>query len=403
MQVWSSIDTVDLSFTGVTGQLGSVDGDNYTDFIYIDSASAASLLTDGINPVIFDNDGAVTAAIFGSGNEYLVLGFAGISDYLDDTVTDGQAVINCKCLADHPTESCLVSGTTIEDSEDDLDFTIVHEMGHFLNLGHTQVNYDLFFDGAYVEGDMPIMFPVASGMINITSHEDDILSLTQLYPADTITNNYCLITGVLTNNDGEYLPCVDIWAVQEGNTDQTLSYVTASHNNYNTGTSLDFDINDTCDEYCGSFSLYVKPGLAYTLVAHDVYSSFVGGSSVGPCVEEQPTYGLEGTTVAEITAEDCPVATDTAIDAGTVAIDATGGSSGSSGGDSSSSSSSSGGGQSSSGTGTYNDALNPYQYGCALNANSGLIYSQNQNALIYFSMGLMLLFLYLRVRCCKRD
>ena len=351
LSVWSSIDTVDISFSGVTDIVGSLDDTNYEDYLYVGSTTASNA-EDEINPVVFDDDGSIVAAIFGDGNKYSVLGFASVNSYsADGVIIDGQAVINCKCLADHPDGACEVLDLVIEDTEDDLDFTIVHEMGHFLNLGHSNVNSDLFVLEENVEGDMPIMFPIASGMTTITPHPDDELALTMLYPKADITDDYCLVEGYLVDSSGSnYAPCVDVWAVADSGTTETLSYTTASMNNFNTGTD-DFDSSATCDKYCGYFALYVKAETAYTLKAYDVYPTFIGGSGVGPCSDEQPEYGLTGETLLEIADTECTVPSTEAIDAGTIKLGITieGGSSssdddsGKSGGDSKGGSGGSGG------------------------------------------------------------
>ncbi len=323
MQVWSGVSTADLSFSGVLGSLTDITGSNYTTYIYVDSTSSSTLLSDDLNPVVFDDDGSVVSAMYGVGNEYLVLGFAGVTNYSAGTISDGQAVINCKCLANHPDGACVYGGLTVEDTEADLDFTIVHEMGHFLNLGHTQVNSDIFLDGTYVEGDIPIMFPISSGMTTIATHEDDELSLTLLYPDGDITDNYCLVEGYITDANSNYVPCLDVWAVAGTDTTKTVSYTTASNNYVNTSTSSDFDIDDTCDKYCGYFGIYIKPSTEYTLKAYDVYESFVGGSGVGPCVDEQPEYEQTGGTLTTITSSQCSVPSLAAIDAGTITLSIT--------------------------------------------------------------------------------
>ncbi|HLD44220.1 MAG TPA: hypothetical protein VJC18_02195, partial [bacterium] len=328
MGVWSGIDSVDLSFLGVTGELDGIDFDNYTDYFYLTSDSDESLLTDGINPIAFDDDGAITVAIFGDGNQYLLLGFAGISYYADGEVLDGQSVINCLCIVDNPAGPCVIESeagdVTVEMTEADLDFTIVHEMGHFLNLGHTNVNSDIYMADSYSEGDIPIMFPIASGMQTITPHEDDIMSLTTLYPSGEVSDHYCVVEGHIMDSTGEnYVPCVDVWAVTDDeDLTQTLSYTTASNNYFNTMTTNDFDPTGTCDANCGFFSLHIKPGTAYTLRAYDVYHSFTEASSVGPCTTEQPAYGLTGVELMTITDSDCPSATDEPIEAGEISVEA---------------------------------------------------------------------------------
>ena len=100
ISVWSDIAGVSLSFAIVEGELGSVDAGNYETFV-VDSASDPGL-TDGLNPVIFDNDGGITDDIFGECNRFVVLGFAGPDAFAADSnfgeIIDAQGVFNCLCL-----------------------------------------------------------------------------------------------------------------------------------------------------------------------------------------------------------------------------------------------------------------------------------------------------------------
>ncbi|HLD45104.1 MAG TPA: hypothetical protein VJC18_06680, partial [bacterium] len=249
LAVWSDIEGVDISFSAVTGEIGSIDDSNYADYFYYGlEGEDVTVATDGINPVMFDDDGALTDALFGTGGSSSVLGFASVTGLDDDALYDGEVVINCKCMEDHPTENC----DEVVFSEEDLSFTITHEMGHFLNMGHSQANYNLMIDWAaddfdeatkpFGDGDLPIMFPTSSDMTEVIPQADDVLTLKQLYPSGSLSDDYCKVEGYIVDSEGEYVPCLDVWAVTEDEDPaETLTVTTGSSNTYGTGTGDDFD------------------------------------------------------------------------------------------------------------------------------------------------------------------
>ena len=102
--------------------------------------------SDGINPVIYDNDGSIIDSVLGAGAKDFVLGFAGSAYYTSGPNTgkyaEGRAVINGYFSM---TDNTLV-------------IVMAHEMGHFIGLDHSQLdntqglassNYVLMYPQAY--------------------------------------------------------------------------------------------------------------------------------------------------------------------------------------------------------------------------------------------------------------
>jgi hypothetical protein len=96
---------------------------------------------DGISPVIYDTDGSITDDMFGVGAKFDVLGAAGLDSpvSLAGTIAEASIVINGAFL-----DGAGLPGSPV-DSVSQLAFeaTIVHEVGHFLNLDHSIVNHEL--------------------------------------------------------------------------------------------------------------------------------------------------------------------------------------------------------------------------------------------------------------------
>lgn len=301
---WSNIFSIVLGFDQNAGIIGSVDGDNFEDFLAFTEDDATA--DDGINPVLFDDDGGIISNLFGSSNKFFVLGFAGPDGFSNDraTITDGQALFNCFCLADNPNDpddTCGDLGITF--TEADLDFTMVHEFGHFLNFDHTQVNQGVAEAGCDIGIDddcdvVPTMFPQSVDAADqITPHRDDVVAALTLYGNDSLTNDFCTVTGSLEDKNGVELRCADVQATTDDDAD-TIAIVSGAF-----APAEDIDGNgftdgvDECLSDCGDFVLRgLDPAKDYTITVTPIDPQWVGASSVGPCASGQ----LTGVVVEEI-------------------------------------------------------------------------------------------------------
>ena len=169
-KVWDDVATSNVTFQHTAADTLPVDvnGSNYlqyttlTDFKY-----------DGINPIIFDSDGAITDALFGAGSSASIIGFAGSGDQNNDGYYDeGEAVMNGKFADGSATSFTLAEWKS----------TFVHEFGHFLGLDHTQINGE-FVNDATKTIYIPTMYPTATandvplGDLN----PDDIAAISALF------------------------------------------------------------------------------------------------------------------------------------------------------------------------------------------------------------------------------
>lgn len=312
LEEWTSLTTVDLAIDVVAGEIDGVDGCNYTDYLVgvvgnTDAQNSANV-NDDLNPILFDNDGELVDEATGESNgRYSILGFAnpdGFSVSPTDSslylnIVDGQALFNCYCLDDgdgNPAhDDC--NDVPVVFTDDDLVFTQIHEMGHFLNLDHTQINLSVYTDSTDDnESTLPTMFPVSADAENQkTPNEDDIMAMSALYPSSSFfsagssASTYCKVTGTLLDRFGEEMRCADVQAIASDDLNNVSftsgAYAPATDNNG------DGDYSDVgeCDGDCGDFTLYLKPDTDYTLKSASIYVSFTGGSGMGPCVDAQPT------------------------------------------------------------------------------------------------------------------
>ena len=393
---WSDLEEVDLSFNEVSGSLTDITGDNYLSYFSDGSLTTndVNARSDGLNPIIFDDDGAIIESLAGSANVPFILGLAGIANSESDgEITDGQMILNCKCLANHPFDQCSVNGSISEVDEETLNFTILHEVGHFLNLDHSQANADYYSNGD-TDDDiyLPVMFPFAfETSVGILPRQDDVHSLAYIYPSEDFLAERCLVTGQLLDTDGNALMCADVWAQTTDDTD-TISWVSGSLASGSDSNSDD-DIVDTdeCTADCGKFEMYLETGKDYTFTVKSINENFISGSGINPCFNTQLTT-IEEEEIASITSAQCTAGST--IDLGSITTTSTSGSTSSSGStDSTGDSGSSGGSTSSSG-----GVENPVDYWCQLNIKKTNHHSRFEFEILTI---LSLLSLYFTIRIKK--
>lgn len=208
--IWqgASLEVADASMAAVvdlkTEYIGNVEEDitaaNYMSYINAVGANAV---------IIFDPDGEIIDLELGKGAHYWVVGFA--SPVSDGTAyfAGGIVVIN----------GLFVNGDELNSPEigpDKFKAAILHEVGHLLNLDHTQANFEateFFKDGdASLEDEIPTMYPILYTEAQLNLHADDVIALAQQYPAKTYTDNFCNFAGELINGDGKGLQGADVVA-----------------------------------------------------------------------------------------------------------------------------------------------------------------------------------------------
>ena len=203
----------------------------------------AANTSDGLNPVVYDTDGSILDAIFGVGTKNNLLGFA-TTRFANCLFTEGTIFVS----GFKP-----VSDTT-------LGVVFAHEVGHLIGLDHSQLDNS---QGIASTVNYPLMYPVANrGTVSL--HEDDIASVSMLYPDPTLNSVYGQITGTFVLADGVTpVRGANLWAA-ETTTGKVYSYV-----------------SDYLKQNTGFFRLLLPAG-TYTFHAEAVQSTYLGASSVGP-------------------------------------------------------------------------------------------------------------------------
>jgi len=320
--IWADLDEVDISFSIDEGNFDEIDDSNYTTVI-----SDADTLN-GNNLVTFDEDGDISAQLFGEENRFLVLGFAEVLASDATNITQANFLINCSCLENEPADICFTScdGGACFDAitEEAVDAVILHEIGHLINLDHSQANETVLEATTEADqDDLPTMYPISyfpTGQRTPT--QDDIIALGSIYPSSTLSSNYCLVTGDLVDADDLPLRCADVVA-ETSSTDDTVSFV-SGNNATATDDNTDGDTVDSgeCTDDCGHFQLYLTPGTDYTITVRPINSAFTGGSGIGPCSGEQLTT-IEEESLSTVSGSQCVAGS--VLDLGSLTTTSTGG------------------------------------------------------------------------------
>jgi hypothetical protein len=266
------------------------------------------------SPVIYDADRTIMT---GLGMDSSVIGFAGPCSTNGSQFIAGQVVMNG-----------LFAGSS------GFDAAIIHEIGHFSGLDHSQINVNCLVScGADALAGLPTMFPfLVDSSSQQTLSDDDIAWISRLYPqttgGTTFAGSYGTITGTVFFSDGQsHAQGVNVIACRVGagtgtSCTNAVSVVSGFKFTSNPGQSVTanylpctrasdcppngFFDNNSGGDFSGSrqtgdigyFELSVPSGFAYTVRLETINRGFDKGSSVGPL---SPPIPMPGTFPSPVT------------------------------------------------------------------------------------------------------
>jgi len=281
--VWENVATASIGYNraGFISAVGAFsDGDVST------AAEYAAVEDDCFNgnqsPVVYDVDGTILIDL--GVDETSIIGFAGPCSGNAANILTGRAVMNglfqdgqAAPVQDIPAAA--------------FDAAIIHEVGHFSGLSHSQVNVNCINPcGADDLAGLPTMFPFLVSTTQGTLSVDDIAWISRLYPAPSFSTTHGTISGTVFFSDGQsHAQFVNVIArpLDTGlNQDRTSAASVISgykfraiHGNPLTGDPAD-PFGTTNAAHIGLYEIPVPIG-SYTIEVESVDAQFVDGSGIG--------------------------------------------------------------------------------------------------------------------------
>lgn len=242
---------------------------------------------DGITPIIYDQNGLLTD-LMGAGASASVVGFAGPvipDDFSPAPIKEGIVVMNGK----------MIAGEGRDLPMDEFTGAIVHELGHLLNLGHSQAALAFTSTGIDVGAlpglggigmggggpefpadyrGLPTMFPAVMPGLD-TLALDDMAWLRSLY-GDTSGNASGSISGYVKNPDGTPFNGANMVAYSVDDYTSMITCVSGFTDALPTSAPT------------GYYKIPgLPPGTKWIVDVEPVADGFSGGSRVGP-IDAQP-------------------------------------------------------------------------------------------------------------------
>jgi len=286
--VWENVATANIGynragFINPAGAFGAGDVDTAAEY-----AAVEQDCSDGNqSPVVYDDDAVIFQDL--GVDETSVIGFAGPCALSASNMLSGQVVMN-GLFQDG--EAAPVTDISVAS----FDAAIIHEIGHFSGLDHSQINVNCLNSCPADDlAGLPTMFPFLMTSTQNTLSVDDIAWISRLYPQMTGGTTYAgthgTISGIVFFSDGEsHAQLVNVIArrVDTGaNEDRTTAVSVVSgykfrpyHGNPITGATAS-PFGSAAPGDIGLFEIPVPAG-SYTVEVESVDAQFTEGSSVGP-------------------------------------------------------------------------------------------------------------------------
>ncbi len=277
--VWDNVPTSSITFQQGEQLSKDITGSNIMDFL--------NDLNGELSPIIFDDDGSITDALNGRGASDQVIGFAG-PNFISfsrlgvmNEIVAGWAVMNGKFFdgKNNPGELSLV----------DFRGTFAHEFGHFIGLGHTQINLEHSYSNDPT--DVPLMFPIALDGMGETLQVDDVAAVSTMYPSASFEGTTANLSGKVFLADGSTQFQGANVIARNVVDPKTLAYSSVSG-------FLHRDTSDPSaggasdDQLVGFYEIRGLPPGNYIVSIEQVDLSFSEGSGVGALLNAEPFPGI---------------------------------------------------------------------------------------------------------------
>ncbi|HEY7753069.1 MAG TPA: hypothetical protein VH856_04570 [Steroidobacteraceae bacterium] len=277
--VWESVPTASIAynragFISAVGAFAGGDVDTPAEYAAVEN----DCFNGNQSPVVYDQDGSIIVDL--GLDETSVIGFAGPCAATASNIVSGRIVMNGR-----------FQGGPSGISAAEFDAAIIHEIGHFSGLDHSQINVNCLGGcGADDLAGLPTMFPLLLDSSQGALSTDDVAWISRLYPAPSFATAYGTISGVVLFSDGDsHAQLVNVIArpLDTGqNQDRAMAVSSASgirfrviHGNPITNPAPSADGTEAPGDI-GLFEIPVPAG-SYTLEVESIHPAFDAGSSIG--------------------------------------------------------------------------------------------------------------------------
>lgn len=213
--------------------------------------AAFNQFSDGIFPIVFDDDGSITDSRMGVGAGDHTFGFAGSFTADGFFYQEGFVVLNGRTTS------------TRSDPEGIYQEVATHELGHMIGLSHSQSSVGAVF---------PIMYPTVQEFPTNGLQADDATAVSLLYPIDGYLQATGTISGSVFDVAGNPMSGVNVVAV-----DSATRRVYSTTSDYYSGGSLNFQ---NPPARTGAYQLEGLPPGTYYVRVEPVNEKHRNGSSV---------------------------------------------------------------------------------------------------------------------------
>jgi hypothetical protein len=217
-KTWGSVEGAGITFVMAGQLLEDIDGTSYRTDAYPPAGS-------GISAIVYDSDGSVLESELGEGAQDDILGITSYDLVADGELREVAVILNGRCF-----DGDSGDASPCEVSYEELRGVVLHELGHFAGLDHSDLNREFVRDGrcandgtiactadadcaaagggcAYRASNnavLPTMFPVESedDSTLATLHLDDELALARLYPQVPFPSGGGTVQGRVCGVDG---------------------------------------------------------------------------------------------------------------------------------------------------------------------------------------------------------
>lgn len=283
LATWADVPTATIDFAPAGTTALDVTAANFGPFLGVYGGATAP---SGHNVVVFDADGTIFDTLFGVGTG--VVGFAGptfLSDGrttvpIGDPVPPGSRIVEGLVFLNGK----WIDGVNAPASGNHelpvarFQAALVHELGHFSGLDHTQI-HGLYgppaSDSPARTGPVETMFPFLLDAAQATLERDDVVALSTLYPSAGFAATTGRIAGRVLASDGTPFSGANVVARNVADDTDAVSAVS--------GAML---------AHAGEFTLAgLRPGASYSIGVEEIDAFHAGGSRVGPFSPPPPLPG----------------------------------------------------------------------------------------------------------------